>query len=287
MINLFISWLLRRNPKNNDSNIIRHPQSYIVMSICCCVGFFLLYLFLLMLAIFSPETIENYDSNTIWIISLIFGIIITLYIIFIIYLVKFKIEVKDDCFIYHNLFKKTKSYSYEEITLKLIGSSYHVYKESKLIVKISLLFDNANLLNSTMQKHLKQHKIKPKINNYGVIKRSKLWVLISIGFLIPVVLLNVLAGIYESWWYWTLFCHLPNLIYIAYNLVWKISFESNNTITIRNLFFKKNLPFDELEYSENNSLTVYKIYHKNKLLAIVLAIEYNSDLVEKHLRLKF
>jgi len=283
---MFSKMLLSRKPKNNDSKIIVYPRTYINIMLFCSLGFFALYIFLLMLALFFPNKIQDFDNNTIWQMSIIFALIIISTIIFTIYLAKFKIIVNDDNFIYINFFRKTKTYLYKDVYTKLIGRSYQCFSNDKLIVKISLLLDNADLLHKNIKNYQKEHKIVSKSPKTGVIKRTKLWILFSICYFVLSIIFNVLSSFYASWWAWSILCHIPNIIYIIYNIVWKVTFEKD-TLTKHSLFaFKKQYKLSELDYTESKNSILYKIYNQKKLIAVVLAIEYNSDLIARNIKYK-
>lgn len=280
---VFSKMLLSRNPKNNESKTIVYPSSYIITMVFSILGAFAIYTYLLILALFFPNKIQDFDDNTIWQISFIFALIIVPIIIFTIYLTKFKIIVNDDGFVYINLFRKTKSYLYQDVSSRLIGSSYHCFYNGKLLVKISLLLDNADLLHKSIKKYQKEHKIRFKLSKTGVIKRTKLWIFISICYLILSVFFNIAFYFQTPQWAWSLLCHIPNIIYVAYNLTWKLTFEKDVLIKNSLFTYKKHYKLSELNYDESKNSIIYKIYNQNKLIAVVFAIEYNADLIERNI----
>lgn len=284
---LFANILLKRKPQNDDTNLIVWPKMYFYIMIACSAVLVLGYLFILLLMIFFPERIVDYDEYSILIFSIVCIPLIIGMIILTVYLAKFKVIVKEDSFIYKNLFKRTKTYYYDNIYSTFIGSSYHCYQNDKLIVKISSLQDNCDLLHKCIKAYQKKHKIVLKDVNNGVIKRTKLWIVLSICYLLLSAIFNILCAVYAWWWYWTLLCHLPNLWFILSCLTWKITIK-DGVLTKRSLF-KGNIQYniEELTYDENDSCTLYKIYYRSKkIIAFVLEIEYNSDLIAYNIKFR-
>lgn len=280
----FTSKLLKREPQNDDSHVIVWPKNYLYIMIACSAGFVLLYLFLLSLMIFAPEMIVDYDEYTILQFSLIFVPFVLAEIILTVYLAKFKVIVKKDCFIYKNLFKRTKTYYYDNLYLTFIGSCYHCYQGDKLIVKISLLQDNCDLLHKCIKDYQKKHKIVPKDEHSGVIKRTKLWIVCSVCYLVLSAIFNIICAVYTWWWYFTLLCHIPNLLFVLSCLAWKITIK-DGVLTKRSLFKgNKRYNIEELTYYVDDNWIFYKIYHGKKIIAFVLAVEYDSSLIETNIK---
>lgn len=280
----FASKLLKREPQNNDKHVIVWPKSYLYIMIACSVGFALMYLFILLLMIFAPERIVDYDQYSILQFSLIFIPILIAMIILTLYLAKFKVIVKKDCFIYKNLFKRTNTYYYDNIYSTFIGSSYHCYQNDKLIVKISSLQDNCDLLDRCIEAYQKKHKIVPKDEYNGVIKRTKLWIVLSICYFVLSAIFNIVCAVYVWWWYFTLLCHIPNLWFILSCLAWKITIK-DGVLTKRSLFKgNRRYNIEELTFYVDDNWIFYKIYHGKKLIAFVLAVEYDSSLIETNLK---
>ena len=277
------SGLFANKHQNDDKHTIVWSQEYLDIMILCSLGSFLIYLFILVLMIFFPERIADYDECSILEFSIIFIPFVVAMIILTIYLAKFKVIVKKDCFIYKNLFKRTKTYYYDNIYSTFIGSSYYFYQNDKLIVKISLLQDNSDLLHKCIESYQKKHKIISKDEHNGVIKRTKLWIVLSICYFVLIAIFNTVCAFYFWWWYFTLLCHLPNLWFICSCLSWKITFKDD--MIIKRSLFKGNKCYniDELTFDVNESWILYKIYQDKKIIAFVLAVEYNSDLIETNI----
>lgn len=238
--------------------------------------------------IFAPHRIEDYDENTILLFSIIFIPFILFAVILTLYVAKFKIIVKKDSFIYINLFKRTKTYSYDNVYSTLIGGrSYHCYQNGKRIVIISFLLNNCDLLHKSIEDYQKKNKITPKDEHNGVIKRTKLWVVISLCYFVLCALINLICGYFYDawWWYFTLLCHIPNLPFIASCLAWKITIR-DGVLTKRSLFGNKRYNIEELTYTANSTFVLYKIYRGEKRIAFVLAVEYDSSLIEAKLKCK-
>lgn len=234
--------------------------------------------------IFAPESIVDYDEYSILQFSLLFVPFILAVIILTVYLARFKVIVKKDCFIYKNLFKRTRIYYYDKVYSTFIGRSYHCYQNNKLIVKISTLQDNSHLLHKCIEAYQKKYKIIPKDDHNGVIKRTRLWMVFSVCYLVLSAIFNVISFIYAWWWYFTLVCHIPNILFVLSCLLWKITIK-DGVLTKRSLFkWNKRYKLEELTFDINNSGVLYKICRGKKIIAFVLAIEYDSSLIKNNLR---
>lgn len=275
--------VVKRKGKNNGSNTIIYPFGDLIAAAIECFGFLFVYLFLLAIGLFSPAAIAENDENTILQLTIIFVPFIIFSFVFLLYLIRFKVTVNEDNFVYINLFKKTKTYYFKDVYITPVVQTHRCYLGDKLVVKISLRLDNAELLYDKIKAYQKENGIKPKNQKTGEIKRTVIWIAFSVIYFALSAIINAVSYFYVDWWKWTLLCHAPNLIFIVYNILWKVTFDYG-TMTKRSLFGLKRYNLNELRFTISKNTAFYKIYRGKKLVAVVFAVEYNSDLVEKNVK---
>ena len=255
----------------SHDNIIRQPRMYLYAGIGCCIGSIVLAL----LALLAPS--EDPFSVRV-VISIVFLGVGMLCALIILFQLNWRIEVGEDFFSYTNIWRKTATYEFCQISLRDTPSALDVIdKENKRILRISLLQGNISCLTVAYRKWEKTNKIKKQrpIKNltyrYGTYARNFGIAFMTIGCIVCVLAtLSTLSGEFAVpiIFFTLLGITLPaGIICLLLYKVWKIEI-INDKFIFRN-FLGITRTYELSEISEKNNAKTTEYFHGKKRIVRV------------------
>ena len=259
----------------NHDNIIRQPRMYLYVG----VGFIVFCLLFIFVAVFSPAlgwSESGYVSERMFCVAMFLLLSIpAVYIV--VQQVNWRIEVGEDYFSYTNIWRKTATYNFSEISLIDVPSALDVVDRNiKMIVRISLLLENVSCLTDAFRKWEKANKIKkqrPSRNltyKYGTNIRNS-----GVAFLV--------IGLFMCVWAMYGIMYDPDIVPVAYILtsvvipvgiiclllhkVWKIEIINDKFIFRNFLGITRVYELSEISVKTNTKTTEY--FHGKKRIARV------------------
>ena len=128
-------------------SVIRQPIIYLYVGIVGG-GFSL---FMTALFLLGPDHIfPDPDYEVRVAVSILFILLIIWAVWLILLQLNWKIEVKEDRFVFTNTFKKRREYKFDEIEERQLRACYRYYHNGKHIVGISLLLENCYALSDAI-----------------------------------------------------------------------------------------------------------------------------------------
>lgn len=139
--------------KEDESKTIRQPKFYFLAGICVTlIGLVIVFLAMFVPSITSNTTEERFTAGIMFSVLLyggeIIGIIGTTW----------KVELKEDCFYYTNMFAIKKRYGYDEVRFKYINAGYRVYKGKRYITTMTCMQENYDALEKAKRAYDKSKK---------------------------------------------------------------------------------------------------------------------------------
>lgn len=122
-----------------ESNIIRQPKMFLYVGVPGLIVFFALAFFVL----FAPSSmIADYDDDMRAPYAVLFFIFCLPYLILLLFRFVWRIEAKEESFIFRNVFGKKKEYKYDDINIKSTLQGTKIYINDKRILSISYYHEN-------------------------------------------------------------------------------------------------------------------------------------------------
>lgn len=141
--------------KEDESKTIRQPKMYMVVGVCGTA----IMLFAISLAMFVPSISSNTKEER-FVASMLLSFILYLNEVVGIIGTTWKVELKEDCFYYTNMFAIKKRYGYDEVRFKYINAGYRVYKGKRYITTMTCMQENYDALEKTKRAYDKNQKVK-------------------------------------------------------------------------------------------------------------------------------
>jgi hypothetical protein len=142
--------------ENEIIGTIKQPSVYKTAMIWLIIIFPALTVLVPLFAEFNGQKITYIEA--LLIMSVVFVPLTIACAFLLVFTINWKIEIKPIAFTYTNMFKKSKTYNYAEIEMKILKSCVKIYKkDGKRIVGISFLQDNWQVLISTIKTYKKSN----------------------------------------------------------------------------------------------------------------------------------
>lgn len=122
-----------------ELNVIRQPKAFLFVGVAGLIVFLALAFFVL----FAPASmLADFDEDMRVPYAVLLFVFCLPYVIFLLFRLVWRIEVKEDIFIFRNVFGKKKEYGYEDINIKQTRQGSKIYLKDKRIVYISFYCEN-------------------------------------------------------------------------------------------------------------------------------------------------
>ena len=116
-------------------------------------------LFMTALFLLGPDHIFTDPDYEVRVAASILFILLIIWAVWLILLqLNWKIEVKEDRFVFTNTFKKRREYKFDEIEERQLRASYRYYHNGKPIVGISMLLDDFYMLSEAIAAYRSKKK---------------------------------------------------------------------------------------------------------------------------------
>ena len=120
-------------------NVIRQPKAFLFVGVAGLIVFSALAFFVL----FAPASmLADFDEDMRVPYAVLLFVFCLPYVIFLLFRLIWRIEVKEDSFMFRNVFGKKKEYGYDDIVVKQTRQGAKIYLNDKRIVNISYFFEN-------------------------------------------------------------------------------------------------------------------------------------------------
>ena len=134
--------------KEVDSNVIKQPSTYLLISIMCTVGTTVIVGVLLL-------TTNAFEQEG-WFAGItVFALMYLLYIGLILFSLNWKLELHDSYCTHTNLFGKKRKYLYQDLKVVDVSSGFRVYYNNRRVFDISIFQDNWKAFPNEYKKHNK------------------------------------------------------------------------------------------------------------------------------------
>ena len=146
-LSVFLKKASYNNQKNIPENVIKMPHWYSYVGVWGMIGFLIIGLCFLL---YQKEVTSAFAM---------FALCIP-YALSIIFVRNWKIEIKEDGFLKTNVWGRTRQFPFQKVLLTNTGRAIRIYDAAtkKKIVAVSLLFANAEKLETCYQKYHKKLK---------------------------------------------------------------------------------------------------------------------------------
>lgn len=141
LIRLFLDKKLSNNKTKSkgELNVIKQPKAFLFVGVAGLIVFLALAFFVL----FAPASmLADFDEDMRVPYAILLFVFCLPYVIFLLFRLIWRIEVKEDSFIFRNVFGKKKEYGYDHISIKQTRQGAKIYLKDKRIVSISYFNEN-------------------------------------------------------------------------------------------------------------------------------------------------